>query len=132
MNHRIAAIAAASAAALGILASATTAGAVVPRFLADPRTDTAITAVVRPAPGGAELTGTLTTAAGPVAGATVTFTTAGASKVLCSAQTDADGLAACDITAGQVQLIRSGSDGVWWSRFAGDAALQDAEHAGHI
>lgn len=92
---------------------------------------TAITAVVRPAPGGAQLTGTLTTAAGPVAGAEVTFTTAGSLITLCSAVTGADGLAACDISQAQVTLIRA-HQGIWWARYAGDAVHAPTEHAGHI
>jgi hypothetical protein len=124
--------AAAVAAAILALAAASTAGAVIPRFLADPRTPTDITAEVQPA-GGLELTGTLTTIDGlPVAGATVTFTTAGSSKFLCSDVTDVNGFAACVITPGQRTLIRTGSGGVWYSRFAGDLLLQPAQRAGHI
>jgi hypothetical protein len=117
----------AAAAALAIPA---TAGAAVPAFLADPRTPTDITAVADP-PGGLELTGTLSTAAGPVSGATVTFTTSGASRVLCSAVTDVDGLAACAITGAQRVIIR-GAGGIWYARFAGDATLQPTFRAGHL
>ena len=131
MNHRITALAAASVAALGILASSATAGAAVPRFLADPRTPTDITAVADPA-GSLELTGTLTTAAGdPVPGATVTFTTRGTSLVLCTDVTDATGLASCAITGLDRTIIRS-VGGVWYSNFAGDATLQPASRAGHL
>jgi hypothetical protein len=120
----------AATAAAAALAIPTAAGAAVPHFLADPRTPTDITAVADP-PGGLELTGTLSTAAGPVAGATVTFTTNGASRLLCTAVTNVDGLAACAITGAQRTIIRS-ADGIWYARFAGDATLQPAFRAGHL
>ena len=120
----------AAAAAAAALAIPATAGAAVPRFLADPRTPTDITAFAVPA-GGLELTGTLSTDAGPVAGETVTFTTAGASMVLCSAQTDADGLAECGITGLQRTIVRA-NGGIWYARFAGDATYQPTFRAGHL
>ena len=120
----------AAAAAAAALAIPATAGAAVPRFLADPRTPADITAFAVPA-GGLELTGTLSTAAGPVAGETVTFTTAGSSVVLCSAVTGLDGLAECGITGGQRTIVRA-NGGIWYSRFAGNAALQPAFRAGHL
>jgi hypothetical protein len=120
----------AATAAAAALAIPATAGAAVPAFLADPRTPTDITAVADP-PGGLELTGTLTTAAGPVAGATVTFTTNGASRLLCTAVTDVDGLAACAITGAQRVIIRT-AGGIWYARFAGDATLAPVFRAGHL
>ena len=120
----------AATAAAAALAIPTAAGAAVPRFLADPRTPTGITAVADPA-GGLELTGTLTTANGdPVPGATVTFTTRGTSLVLCTDVTDATGFASCAITGLQRTIIRS-VGGVWYANFAGDATLQPASRAGH-
>jgi hypothetical protein len=120
----------AATAAAAVLAIPAAAGAAVPAFLADPRTPTAIAAAAEP-PGGLELTGTLTTAAGPVAGATVTFTTNGASRLLCTAVTDAGGFAACAITGAQRTIIR-GAGGIWYARFAGDATLAPAFRAGHL
>jgi hypothetical protein len=127
MKLRITIAAAAGIAALAIPAAA---GAAVPHFLTDPRTPTDITAVADP-PGGLGLTGTLTTAAGPVAGATVTFTTSGSSRLLCTAVTNAGGLAACAITGAQRTLIRA-ADGIWYARFAGDATLAPVFRAGHL
>ena len=120
----------ATAAAAAVLAIPTAAGAAVPRFLADPRTPTDITAYAVPA-GSLELTGTLTTASGPVAGATVTFTTRGSSVVLCTSVTDATGLASCAITGQDRTIIRS-VGGVWFDAFAGDALLQPVSRAGHL
>jgi len=120
----------AATAAAAVLAIPATAGAAVPRFLADPRTPTGITAAADPA-GSLELTGTLSTASGPVAGATVTFTTAGASKVLCSAVTGPDGLAACGITGAQRTIVRA-NGGIWYARYAGDLTLQPTFRAGHL
>jgi len=121
----------ATAAAAAALAIPAAAGAAVPRFLAaDTRTPTDITAVADPA-GGLVLTGTLSTAAGPVAGATVTFTTRGQSIVLCTDVTGATGLASCAITGLDRTIIRS-VGGVWYSNFAGDATLQPASRAGHL
>ena len=120
----------AATAAAAALAIPTAAGAAVPRFLADPRTPTDITAVADP-PGGLVLTGTLSTAAGPVAGATVTFTTRGTSLVLCTSVTGATGFASCAITGLQRSIIRS-VGGVWYANYAGDATLQPASRAGHL
>jgi hypothetical protein len=66
-----------------------------------------------------------------VAGATVTFTTNGSSRLLCTAVTDVDGLAACAITGAQRVIIRT-AGGIWYARFAGDATLQPASRAGHL
>lgn len=121
----------AATAAAAVLAIPAAAAAAVPRFLADPRTPTDITVAADP-PGSLELTGTLSTAGGPVAGATVTFTTAGASRFLCSGVTDASGLAQCRISPAERTLIRTRSGGVWWGRFAGNATLQPVSRAGHI
>jgi hypothetical protein len=119
----------AAAAALGVLAAPATAGAVVPRLLLDTRTPTALTVFANP-PGSLELDATLATAAGPVAGAAVTFTTNGASRVLCVSVTDAGGLAVCDITGAQRTIIRL-NGGIWTASFAGDATLAPASRAGH-
>jgi len=121
----------AATAAAAVLAIPASAGAAVPRFLAaDTRTPTDITAVADP-PGGLELTGTLSTGAGPVAGATVTFTTRGTSLVLCTSVTGATGFASCAITGLDRTIIRS-AGGVWYANFAGDATLQPASRAGHL
>ena len=128
MNLKLIALAAIPAAFLAIPA---TAGAVpAPHsFAADPRTPVDVTVFADP-PGSLELDAILTAAGAPVAGAAVTFTTNGASRVLCTSVTDAGGLAVCDITGAQRTIIRA-SGGVWTASFAGDATLAPAARSGH-
>ncbi len=120
----------AAAAAIAALAIPATAGAAIP-FGASTLPPASITAITAYGDQGIVLTATLTGPSGPAAGETVTFTEAGASVVLCTAVTDAGGLAVCPVTQRQVTLIR-GDQGIWWARFAGSATLAPTAKAGHL